>query len=159
MVAFIIKKIKGIKNSNHPQGEVFQSFTKKSKTMQHDLANALKALLSLLGPISQKDYRACFGENWDLSFQGKQVFRISPLFFSIIENRVLLKHPYTDMKIDELLDVYLVAKKMLDYRELQWTEIFHTGLGLNSFDGEWSSEDLGNEELQEELGEEGDSFF
>jgi hypothetical protein len=48
---------------------------------------------------------------------------------------------------------------MLDYRELQWTEILQTGLGGDSFDGEWSSEDLEHEELQEELGEEGDSFF
>jgi hypothetical protein len=48
---------------------------------------------------------------------------------------------------------------MLDYRELQWTEILQTGFGKNAFDGEWSSEDLENEELQEELGEEGDSFF
>jgi hypothetical protein len=127
--------------------------------MQHDLANALKALLSLLGPISQKDYWACFGETWDLSYQGKQVPRISPVFFSIIEKRAFVELPYTDMKVDELLDVYLVAQKMLDYRELQWTEILQTGLGGDSFDGEWSSEDLEHEELQEELGEEGDSFF
>lgn len=127
--------------------------------MQDDLASTLTTLLIPLGAFSAIEYESSVGEPWDLYFRGQRLSYLSPEFFRTFEGYFLQELPYEQMPVDELLDVYLVIKKMEKYRQEQRAEAFWTALGLGQpREGTDDGEIQPNQELQEELGEDGDFF-
>ena len=105
-------------------------FTSTATDMHDDLASLLKSLLLQLGSVDERDYRANFGEDWDLYYQREKVRCLEPEGFGIVANYQLWYSPFTYLSVDEQLDVYLVLKKLEKYRQEQRAAAFWTELGL-----------------------------
>jgi len=105
-------------------------FTPTATDLHDDLASLLKSLLLQLGSVDERDYRASFGEDWGLYYQREKVRCLEPEGFGIVENYQLRELPFTYLSVDELLDVYLVLKKLEKYSQEQRAAAFWTELGL-----------------------------
>lgn len=128
--------------------------------MHDDLASLLKSLLLQLGSVDERDYRASFGEDWDLYYQREKVRRLEPEGFGIVEDYQLWYSPFTYLSVDELLDVYLVLKKLEKYREEQRAAAFWTELGLaKAWEGTDPGGILASSSFFEVLPEEDPKFF
>ena len=128
--------------------------------MHPHLANILTTLLTPLGSFSAMEYEASVGEPWDLYFRGQRLSHLSPEFFRTFEGYFLQELSYADMQVDELLDTYLVVKKMELSRAAQRAEDFWTELGIEKCqEGSEPVEKLVNQELEEDSTGKDDFFF
>lgn len=128
--------------------------------MHSPLANILTTLLTPLGSFSAMEYEASVGEPWDLYFRGQRLSHLSPEFFRTFEGYFLQELSYADMQVDELLDTYLVVKKMELSRAAQQENTFYTELGIEKHqEGPGPKEKLVNQDLEEDLNREDDFFF
>ena len=129
-------------------------------TMHSHLANILTTLLTPLGPFSAMEYEASVGEPWDLYFRGHLLSFLSPEFFRTFEGYFLQELSYADMQVDELLDIYLVVKKMELSRAELHEQSFFAELGIERCqEGTEPIEKLVNQELEEDFNGEDDFFF
>jgi len=128
--------------------------------MHAHLANILTTLLTPLGSFSAMEYEASVGEPWDLYFRGQRLSHLSPEFFRTFEGYFLQELSYADMQVDELLDTYLVVKKMELSRAAQRAEDFWTELGIEKCpEGPEPAEKLVNQDLEEDSNGKDDFFF
>ena len=128
--------------------------------MHAHLANILTTLLTPLGSFSAMEYEASVGEPWDLYFRGQRLSHLSPEFFRTFEGYFLQELSYADMQVDELLDTYLVVKKMELSRAAQCAEDFWTELGIDKCqEGPEPVEKLVNQYLEEDSTGKDDFFF
>jgi hypothetical protein len=93
--------------------------------MIKELVYTLRSRFASLGPLSAEGYEWCFGQPWDLKFDGKKITYLGDSFFrteGILYFDDLFY--YERMGVDELLDVYLVTQKMEAYQNMLLTEAF-----------------------------------